>query len=236
MASLDSLNVRALSAKGAVQTSRDDTPIAIRMRYIGTGTVTSVTVTTATNIVMITSDGGTDTYTFATYTTVGALVDAINTDGIFEAVVLDALRADLTTSSNFVTGAITAGTDVNGVIVWDVLADTSVCKSITSTLSLKRNFNSITAGHRVILQSITYNVDVNAAAANSVRVYFRVGTIETQQVGRVSVDATATTITWASGVGKITAPEGADVIVRVQDATSVTDAAANFVEATGIYE
>lgn len=239
MASTDSLKVRALNAAGAIQVSRDDTPVAIRLQYVGTGSVTSVTVTTATNIVAITSDGGTDTYTFATYTTVGALADAINSDGIFSAIVLDALRADATTGSQFVTGAITAGNDDNGVVIWDVLADTSVLKAMTATLSLRRNCNvptTLAKMHRVHLQEIVYYTDVNAGSANAVRVYYRTGSVEKQVFGRLSVDATATTLSWASGQGKLTAPAGADIIVRVQDATSLTDSTSNLVQATGIYE
>lgn len=231
---------RALAAKGAVTVSRDDTPIAVRLRYIGNGSVTSVTTTTATNLVTVSVESGatvTKTYTFATYTTVGTLVAAINTDGIFQAVALDSLLADLTTSSNFVTGAITAGTDDNGVVVWDVLADTSVCKSITATLSLHRNWDQIGQGHRVHVQEIVYNVDVNGALANSVRVYQRTPSgVEKQLIGYVSVDVTKTTINWAGGTGKITGADNSDLIIRVQDATSVTDAAGNFVSATGILE
>lgn len=238
MASRDSLEMRKLAAVQAVQVSRDDTPVAIRIRAkAAAGAVTSVTTTTATNIVFISAGGGTDTYTFATYTTVGALADAINADGMFEAVVLDALRADLTTSSNFVTGAITAGADANGVVVWDVLADTSACDYMTSTLSFNRNFDTVSKGHRVTLKEIQYNVNVSAAEANAVRVYIRnAGKTETQVYGIASVDATLTTLSWASGNGGITAPEGADVIVRVLDTTSITDAAANYVQAQGILE
>lgn len=233
----DFFTTRALAAKGTVQVSRDDTPIAIRLRYISTGTVTSVTTTTATNIITIDTVGLTKTYTFATYDTVGKLVAAINTDGFFQAVALDSLLADATTASNFVTGAITAGTDGNGVVVWDVLADTSVCKAITVTLSFHRDFDVNGKGHRVHIQELSYNADVNAAAANSVRIYQRTaGGTETQIFGIKSVDATATTVSWASGQGKITGPDNGDLILRVQDGTSVTDSSSNYVQAVGILE
>lgn len=228
---------RALAARGAVVITRDDTPVMIRMRYVGTGTVTSVTMTTATNLVNITSDGGTDTYAFATYNTVGKLIAAINADGVFEAVALDSLLSDVTSSSNIVENtAITAGTDGNGVVVWDLHADTSVNKFATATLSLHRDFNTLGKGHRVHLQEIVYNEDINAASANGVRVYQRVGGVETQLVGYASVDVTKTTINWASGQGKITGADNADIIVRVIDGTSLTDATANFISASGIYE
>jgi len=235
MASRDSLEMRRLAAVKTVQVSRDDTPVAIRIRKIGSESATSVTVTTATNIVLVGSTT-TDTVTFATYTTVGAVADAINATGRWECVVLDALRADLTTNSNFVTGAITAGNDLNGVVVWDVKVDTSIPDYMTATLSLHRNFDYPNRGHVITLQEIQYNVDVSAAEANAVRVYIRKGSTETQVYGIKSVDATVTTISWASGLGGITSPDNGDIIVRVLDTTSITDNSANYVQATGILE
>lgn len=234
----DFFETRFRAAKGVVVAVKDDTPIMLRLRYIGGGTVTSVTVTTATSLVTIDSVGGTKTYLFATYTTLATLAAAINSDGFFQAVVLDALLTDATNASNIVENtAITAGTDDNGVVVWDLHADTSVNKSITAALSLHRNFDTNGKGHRVHLQEIVYNVDVSAAAANAVRVYHRTPAgVETQILGRASVDATTTTITWVSGNGKITAGDNCDLIIRVQDATSVTDATANLVQAAGLLE
>lgn len=237
MASKDSLEMRELAQKLAVQVSRDDTPVAIRLRKRTAGAVTSVTVTTATNIVMITADGGTDTYAFATYTTVGALADAIAADGIFEVVVLDALRADATDGSQFVTGAITAGNDENGVVVWDVKVDTSVTDYMSAALSLHRNFDVNGAGHRVIAKELQYNVNISSAEANAARVYLRTkNNVETQIYGIASVDATLTTISWASGNGGITAPEDATLIFRIFDTTSITDAAGNYVQISGIIQ
>ena len=93
MASKDSLETRKLLAKGTVIQAGSDKSVALRLKYKGTGSVTSVTVVTATSVECITTDGGTDTYAFATYTTMGALADKINSDGIFECKVLDVLRS-----------------------------------------------------------------------------------------------------------------------------------------------
>jgi len=238
MASLDSLKVRSLLKKGVIQTTLDDAAVAIRLRYIGTGTVTSVTNIIATSLTLITSDGGSDAYAFATYTTIGALADAINADGIFEAKVLDALRSDAT-ASQFVDTTISAGTDANGVVVWNVKVDTSLLFALTVCVSNARNFNvpaSFVASHRTQVTGISYYANVNAASQNAVRVYSRIGTIETQVYGAVSVDATVTNITWASGLGYITGIEGAELIVRVQDATSLTNDSANFISAIAFLE
>lgn len=237
MGSLDSALTRQALAKGIVRRVLDDTPIAIRLRYIGSGTVTSVVVDTDQDVTLTTSDGGTDEYLLATYTTMGSLVDAINADGIFEAVLIDALRTDSTGSSALVDDSdVTAGTDENGVIVWDALADTSVVKAHTVCLSpAKPNFDQ-PKHHRVSIQEIQYNSNVNGASADAVRIYKRKGSTETQIWGAASVDATLTTINFASGEGKITGNPDEEFVIRVQDSTSVTDAAGNFLQVVGLYE
>lgn len=236
MASLDSLRARSIASEGVVRNVVDDTPVAIQLWYVGTGTVTSVTVTAATNIVNITSDGGTDTYAFATYDTVTKLIAAINADGIFEVRVVDALLAD-STANNFIDGAISSTTDEDGNTCWKVLVDTSATDYMTACLTPKGySKDAPIGGHRVHLQAIEYNVDVNAGTANGVRVYRRRGATETQVWRAASVDATATTVTFASGEGKISGRNGDELIVRVINATSITDAAANFLNAVGILE
>lgn len=234
MGSLDSVLTRQVLAEGVVVRNTTDTPIALRLRYVGSGTVTSVTVTTATNIVMVTSDGGTDTYAFATYTTLGALADAINKDAIFEAKVLDDLRSSAS-ASQYVTGAITAGTDANGVVVWDVLLDTSAALRIAACLTAERDFDT-PKQRRVHLQEFRYAVNMGTAAADSAQVYLRRGTVETKIMGMLSVDTTETSITFASGEGKITSKIGDEIIVLVKDAATLADATTNFVQAVGIIE
>lgn len=234
MSSLDSLQSKQILKKGEIVHLLDDKCVAIRLRYVGTGSVTSVTTTTGTNIVMVTSDGGTDTYAFTTYSTVGLLADAINADGIFEAKVLDGLRSDAT-ASKFVDGAITSGTDANGVVVWDVLTDTSGLDKLSACLSPHRDFDSPNY-HRVHLRELSYYANVNAGSANAVRIYRRRGTVETQVYGATSVDATVTTINWASGEGYLTGNPDDEFIVSVQDATSITDDTANYIRVVGEIE
>lgn len=234
MSSLDSVQLRQALAEGVVVQAGTDEPVAIRLRYVGTGTVTSVTVTTATNIVAVTSDGGTDTYAFSTYATVGALADAINKDGIFEAKVLDALRSQAT-ASKLVDGAITAGTDENGVVVWDVANDTSALKELGVCLTAHRNFDA-PANRRVQLDEAVYVATLGAAAADSFQIHRRRGTTETQIFGALSVSATETTLRFGNGQRSITGREGDEFIVRVKDGTSIADAAANFVRVIGRVE
>ena len=236
MGSLDSAQVRALLAEPMVESVVDDGPVSIRMKYIGSGTVTSVTVTTATNLVNVTSDGGTDTYAFATYTTVGTLLDAVNGDGIFECRILDSLRTDGVNASELVDGAKT----ITASGYYDLTVDTSIEKALTYRVAFDRDVRAQRASgaHRVKLQEIIYYADVNAALANGVQVWKwdKDAKTETQLLRRASVDATATTINFASGEGSMTAGWGNELIVRVQDTTSLTDSAQNFLQCTFVRE
>lgn len=234
MSSLAALQARFYNRKGVVNQQVDDTPVAIRLKYIGTGSVTSVTVTTATNIVMITSDGGTDTYAFATYTTMASLAAAINKDGIFEARVLDLLGSDAT-ASTLVDGAITIGT----LGYYDVLSDTSEADLISACLTWDRG--TPTGGaqpalaqlHRVSIQSVVYNVTLGGGAdTNALKIYERVksntGAVLAENLifQGTPTSGSLTTLSWASGVGYLTAGDGNDLVARIVDATSVTGAIA----------
>jgi len=235
MASLDSLKTRNLLAKGEVRQVGTDTPIAIRLKYIGAGTITSVTIDTATDFELITSDGGTDTYAFATYATVGALVDAINADGIFEAKVLDTVRSEAT-ASQFVNGAITAASE-DGVSYYDVTVDTDAADYFAVRLTFDRGFNKAhKASHRVHLQAIEYLMDLGTAAAGAVKVYEINGTTETLRYSALSVDNSATAITWASGEGKISAGNGNDLVVKIDDSGNLVNSTSNYLRAVGIIE
>ena len=230
MASLNWAQTRAILAKGIVGYVADDQGVAIRMKYVGTGAITSVTTTTATNIVTVTTGTGegTKTYAFATYTTIGSLVDAINADGIFQARVLDALRSDAT-ATQFIDGAITAGT-VNGTSYYDVLVDASAAQYLAYCLAPDREVGmnvKLRDQHRVNLQEIITNVTLGGGAdANGLKIYERTpsdrGSVETLIMAKTPTSGSAATINWASGYGKITAGNGNSLIVRVYDATSTT--------------
>lgn len=235
-ASLDQSRLNNLNRSFQVGSVVDDTPVAIRLKYIGTGTVTSVTFDTDQDFTLVTSDGGTDEYLFATYTDYGLLIDQIKGDGIFDVKILDSLRADTTAGSPFIDGAAT----ITSEGYYDALIDTSSEKNFTFRCTYDRNVGATKpiAGHRVHLQEIVYNMNINAASANGVRVYEwdAVDKTETQIWRAASVDATATTHNWASGEGMISAGVGNDLIVRVIDGTSLTDATGNFMNVSYIRE
>jgi len=241
MASLDFALTRQTLMKGAVQYVGTDLPVAIRLRYVGTGTVTSVTVTTGTNIVMVTSDGGTDTYAFGTYTTVGTLVDAINTDGIFEARVLDTVRS-AATATQFVDGAITAGTIYTAAntaqTVYDVKVDTSAALYFATCLTFGRGFdiNKLAAEHRVHLQEIKYPMDAGSFAANALKVYDRFKGVETLLYQGPATDNSATTESYAVGYGKVTVASGHEIVVQITATSTLADAATNYLRVVGQIE
>lgn len=233
MSSLDFLQTRTLASSGVTLQSGTDTSVAIRVRKIGSETATSVTVTTATNIVFVGSTT-TDTLAFATYTTLGAVVDAINATGRWEAKILDALRSQASVST-ILTGAVTAGADGNGTVVYDIMNDTSTALEVAVCLSPKRDFDA-PKGHRVHIQQVVYAVNMGTAAVDSFQIYKRKGLIETKLFGALSVDTTETTLNLASGFGKISAGTDEELIVRVKDAATLADATSNFVRVVGIIE
>lgn len=242
MASLDSLQVRSLLKKGVVQNVGSDTPVAIRLRHLGAETVTSVTVTTGTGLVLIGSTT-TDTITWATDTTLAAVVSRINATGRWEAKLLDALSAQLS-DDTLLDGAITSAYDGNGNVIWDVKQDTSTALELGTCISAHRDFDVALGQKRAHLLEIKYGVNMGAAAVDSVQVYKRkigpqsaltVGT-ETKLVSYLSVDTTETTISWASGEGKISVGPDEEIFVRVKDATTLTNATTNYVQVAGFIE
>lgn len=225
------VRTRKYLEKGVIGQVADDTGVAIRMRYVGTGTVTSVTVTAATGIVIVTSDGGTDSYTWAAYTTYGALEEAINKDGVFEARVMDCLRSTATGANLVIGGVLTA--DSKGQ--YDMLQDTSNTKFLAYRMTVDRTFGMQTKVrdmHRVHIKEIITNVTCGGAGAdvNSFKIYecSPLGNYDPYSGAEILVyqktptSGSSSTLNWASGYGKITATEGNDLVVIINDATSIT--------------
>lgn len=226
MSSVQALQSRNLLAKGIIGQVGDDLCTLFSLKYIGTGTVTSVIVTTATDITMITSDGGTDAYTWASYTTIGALVDKINADGIFEAKILDALASTVTGSGLAIAGTLTA--DAKGE--YAVKSDTSAANFLAYRMTFDRtlgNSPKFAMSHRVHLREIITDLTLGGGAdSNSFKIYectpaFK-GRTETLIYQKTPTSGSISTTNWASGNGKITAGDGNDLVIVILDATSVT--------------
>lgn len=229
MGSLDSALQRKALAQQTAGRVIDDAPVAIRIRQTGGKAVTSVTVTTATNIVLIDADG-TTTSTFASDATIGAVADTINAAANWECKILDGLRADAS-ASTLNDGAIAASV-TDGVTYYDATTDTSTLLAATYRCTYDRSVGegNLKGTHRIKLLEAIYNENVNAAMANGFRIYECDGTNETQIYGIASVDATETTVNFGSGEATIDSAFGSDLVVRVIDDTSLTDDSANFLQ------
>lgn len=237
MSSLESAKTRSILSTGISTFKGTDTAVALRLRYVGTGTVTSVATITATSVETITSDGGTDTYLFSAYTTMGALADAINAAGIFECRVLDVLRSDASDDALLAETLTSATTDENGDPVYDVKVDTSGMFYVGACLSGNRGFDGSVKGHRVHLQGIDYVANMGTAAADQLRVYARDARTQNNErlvYAALSVDTTATSVTFAGGFGKISSRDGEELVVRIKDAASMADG--GYMKVTGLFE
>lgn len=224
------VKVRYYLAKGVIGQVGDDLPVLMLMQYIGSGSVTSVTVTAATDITMVTSDGGTDVYTWAAYTTMGALVAAINKDGIFEAKILDCLSTTATGANLAIGGVLTA--DANGN--YSMLSDTSNALFLAYRVTYDRTFgvtSKIRNGHRVHIQEIVTDLTLGGGAdVNAFQIYECTPSgnsapysgAETLIYRKAPTSGSVSTTTWASGNGKITANEGDDLLVVIVDTVSIT--------------
>jgi hypothetical protein len=230
MPSLEMARTRKLLEKGVIGQVSDTTyPTLFILKYIGTGSVTSVIVTTATDITTTTTEG-VKTYTWAAYTTVGALIDAINADGIFEAKILDCLSTTPTGAGLTVAG--TLAVDVNGN--YKVQSNTANALFLAYRLCYDRGFGSpakLINGHRVhVLEIDTTLTLAGGADANALKVYevYPAGNssfvpgVENLVYQVTPTTGSAATINWADGQGKITSGEGADLLVIVTDATGIT--------------
>lgn len=239
MASLNSVQTRQiLSRNTVIQVLANDASVMIRLKALAAaGAVTSVTVTTATNIVIITANGGTDTYAFATYTTIGAVVDAINADGMFEAKVLDALRSGAS-ASTIVTGANT----ITSSGYYDLMVDTTAALFVAARLTYDRNTgvnSKLSQGHRVTIKEIVTSLTLGGGAdVNAFSIYECTpssrGNVETLILQRTPVTGSVSTLNWASGVGGITAGEGNDLVVVITDGTSF--ATSDYLTVSGLIE
>ena len=234
-----------MNRKGVVGQITSDTPVAIRIKYVGGGSVTSVTNTAATALVLIATDSAgtssTVTCTYSTDDTVGEVVDRINASDLWEAKVMDCLRVLATDSSELgVDTGVLSTTAVDGVNYYEVHADTSVTLQFAYRLTYDRAVGAEKpkGSHRVILQEIQYLLDVGTAAMDNFQVYETnpVGNSETQRLKMLNVDNSDTTKNWASGLGYITADYGNDLVVIIKDAATLTDSTSNFLTVTGFRE
>lgn len=212
-----------------------DSPVAIRVWNKLGNAVTSVTVTTATNIVLIDS-AGTTTLAFATYTTLATLVNALNATASWGARLLDGLGTQAS-ASTLLDGAITAQIRPNGVTVWDVKQDTSTALEFVYCAAFDREVGHEQTSlnlHRVTLVKFNYAINMGTAASDSVQIWARKsGQADVQILSNLSVDTTATTVfdySSNSAFPGITEGEGYEYVCLVKDAATLADATSNLLQ------
>ena len=231
--------MRALSAQTTGIRYADGKPVALKITHAGLTAVTSVTVVTGTGITLIDAAGTSGSIAFATYTTLGALADYINSLANWDCKILDGLRTTLTSASNLVDGAITAATD-DGEVSYKVLLDTTTTFTYPIRCTYDRSVGNVKpkGGHRVKLVGFDYVLNVGTAAANKVRIYETdpVTLTETQIWQGASVQSTTTVTSLDFSKAPITVKEGNDLVVLVTDAASVAAAATNYIQALYIRE
>jgi len=233
--SQDFLVSRSFAAESTSKRVADDTPVVLRITNIAGKAVTSVTLTAATNLVLIDSVG-TTTVTFATYSTIGQVADVINGSSDWRCKVIDALRADTITSKVLTDGAIVASI-VNGESVYSITQDTDALDRVNLRLTYDETVadSKPRGNHRVKLNKISYNWDVAAAAANGIRVYkYNPATnTETQIWGATSVDGAASTTndTSHSFTSGLSGGDGNDLIVVINSGAITDNATVNFLQA-----
>ena len=238
MPSFDSLSVRKLLRRGVVKQVGTNTPVALRIRYKGTGSPTSVVVTTGTNVVLTDSVTGAVTFTFATYTTMGARADAINDSVGWECKILDALRTDASVSK-LTDGAVTSSV-MSGITVWDLTTVTANTKQFAVCLSYDRGFAKpvklVQSGHVVKLRQARYFATLGGVAAGSFLIVERKGAVETVIYSALSVSAVDTKEVDFTGTDDDNITSDNDLVVVLKDGTSLADNAANFLRVIGQLE
>jgi hypothetical protein len=231
MASLNSLQTRALAAQTTGIRVVEDGPIAFRI--IHTSTASAVVASNAATLVLTDGVNGATTVTYGATTTLGAVVDKINGTADWKAKLLDGYRSkDISAGNCFITGTLTANAKY-GEIGYDVYLDTTnaFLFAVRATYDRSASDNK-PKGHRVKIDTFEYVMNVNAAAADMVKIYEwdPVLKTETEIWQAPSVDSTSTVTSFDFSKAPMTAKEDCDLIVVVTDASAITDASTNYLQ------
>ena len=245
MASLESLLTKKYAAQSMSGRTVDDNSIAFEIVHTSSDVVTSVTVVSGTGITLIDAAGTSGSLAFNTYTTLGTLVDKINTLANWKARILDGLRATSTSSSVLIPNTAVTAVTIGGESVYQVFLDQSVGNDIFYRVAMDRGVLNTEEGvvkttvpkgsHRVKIEGITYRANISGATLNGVRIYSYnpVTLTETQMWGTTSVDDTATSIDFS--YNPITSGDNEELVVRIID-SAISDSITNFLQVDYIRE
>lgn len=245
MASLDSLKTNIAKAKNTVREVGTDMPVVLRLainaKDLG---VTSVTVDNSANTLVIV-DNATSGTPAGTHTislvglTVGTLktaIEAIRSAAgakAYNVLALDALLSDAV-EDKLVNGAVSS-TVVDGVTVWDLKAITDTTKTLTVRLKAGSYVPGVEVPgtellHRVRINEINYYATLGAAgrtAASGLKVYEVKDAVETLVLNKTSVSATEVAIYLTNLKTIVDSSFGKELVVRLGDSSTLTDADGN---------
>lgn len=221
MSSVDKLTVQNLLAKGDAIQMGDNESVALRLKYTGEGSVSSVTVDSANNITLTTSEDSGITFSFTDYSTVGALVDAINGVSYWKAKTLDALRSTPTTGSEL--DSASANTQIGESGIYDVTIDNANLIANIIRLTYDRGFKQeeVKKSHRVKMNELVYNLTLGGTSSLDIYEVDGRGT-ELLKLSGNPTSGSETTLNFANGEVALTAENGNDLVVKISDDTSIT--------------
>jgi hypothetical protein len=147
---------------------------------------------------------------------------------------MDALRSEDPDDFFVTNGTVSATTDNNGVVCYDLLVEAAVALTFACLLSPHEDFD-MPKGHRVSLIEVDYLVN-NTAAFDTLSITKRNidSGVEKVIYAATNTDNSAASLTFASGNGKITL--GWDEELVVQFDGTVVNAADGYIQCIGIYE
>lgn len=214
-----------------------DQPIALAVRYIGSEASATITVVSATGITFKqgaagaeaadTTVDGNGVVEFATYTTLGAVVDQINLSPNWEAEIVDGLRADLVSSSQMLARSETTLSPVRTQVL-SLFWDTSAHLSLSYAISARRNnFNATQRGKTSVFKEARALVNVGSGTL-TLNVYSvsRDRSTTNLLASFAGVDNTALTANIGGGVGDLRSAVGEDLLVRYTMSVDLPDTGA----------
>jgi len=214
-----------------------DQPQALSVQYRGSQASATVTVVSATGItfehgaaaaeVVDSTVGASGVVAFATYTTLGAVVDAINLSPNWKAEIIDGLRSDLTTGSTLLARAEYTLSPTR-VEVLPLLWDTSAHLSLSYAISRRRlNRAKSQKGYQAVFQQARALVNVGSGTL-TLTVYdvSRDRATATALATFAGTDNTELSALIAGGNGVLRSSVGNDLLVRYTMSVDLPDTGA----------
>jgi hypothetical protein len=214
-----------------------DQPVAIAVQYLGSLASATVTVVSATGITfehgtagaeaVDSTVGASGVVAFATYGTLGAVVDAINLSPNWHAEIVDGLRADVTTGSTMLARAETTLSPTRGSVL-SLFWDTSAHLSLSFAISRRRtNFAKSQKGYQAVFQQA--RALVNVGSGTLIMNIYEVPRDRSSATSRGTFNGTDNTelsALIAGGAGEIRSAPGNDLLVRYTMSVDLPDTGA----------